>query len=135
MGLFETMPYVNFQDLNLDGIIRSMKTLLEDMRKLEELVGGYNTRIVKLEHFISNLENGKFPPEMIKSLYKWLEVNVPEILSMAVKQVWFGLTDGGYFVAYIPESWRDITFGTTEYDMMTILMPEFGHLVLMTKEG
>ena len=47
-----------------------------------------------------------------------------------IKTVWFGLTDDGYFVAYIPESWQDVTFRTTDYDMTTELMPEFGHLVL-----
>jgi hypothetical protein len=47
-----------------------------------------------------------------------------------IKTVWFGLTDDGYFVAYIPESWQDVTFRTTGYDITTELMPDFGHLVL-----
>lgn len=44
--------------------------------------------------------------------------------------VFFGLTDDGYFVAYIPESWDSITFETTGYDTNIDLMPEYGHLVL-----
>lgn len=44
--------------------------------------------------------------------------------------VFFGLTDDGYFVAYIPDSWESITFETTGYDTVVDLMPEFGHLVL-----
>ena len=44
--------------------------------------------------------------------------------------VFFGLTDTGYFVAYIPESWESITFETTGYDTVVDLMPEYGHLVL-----
>lgn len=44
--------------------------------------------------------------------------------------VFFGLTDDGYFVAYIPNSWESITFETTGYDTVVDLMPEFGHLVL-----
>lgn len=44
--------------------------------------------------------------------------------------VYFGLTDSGYFVAYIPESWSDIVFNTTEYDIFLPIEPEFGHLVL-----
>ena len=44
--------------------------------------------------------------------------------------VFFGLTDDGYFVAYIPNGWESITFETTEYDAIVDLMPEFGHLVL-----
>ena len=44
--------------------------------------------------------------------------------------VYFGLTDDGYFVAYIPESWSDIHFNTTGYDINLPIQPEFGHLVL-----
>ena len=44
--------------------------------------------------------------------------------------VFFGITDDGYFVAYIPESWDDITFYTTELDIFLPLQPEYGHLVL-----
>lgn len=44
--------------------------------------------------------------------------------------VFFGITDDGYFVAYIPESWDDITFYTTELDIFLPIQPEYGHLVL-----
>ena len=47
-----------------------------------------------------------------------------------VTMVFFGLTDDGYFVAYIPESWEDITFYTTELDIFLPIEPEYGHLVL-----
>ena len=36
----------------------------------------------------------------------------------------------GYFVAYIPETWDDITFGTTGLDIEVPCEPEYGHLVL-----
>lgn len=59
--------------------------------------------------------------------YAWLQT----IIQNAIKNVWFGITDAGYFVAYVPESWSDITFRTTEYDYVTELIPDFGHLVLI----
>lgn len=59
--------------------------------------------------------------------YAWLQT----IIQNAIKNVWFGITDAGYFVAYVPESWGDITFRTTGYDYITELMPDFGHLVLI----
>lgn len=59
--------------------------------------------------------------------YAWLQT----IIQNAIKNVWFGITDAGYFVAYVPESWCDITFRTTGYDYVTELMPDFGHLVLL----
>lgn len=48
MGLFETMPYVNFQDLNLDGLIRSMKTL-------SATVKSFDIRVEDLEKFKDNI--------------------------------------------------------------------------------
>lgn len=53
-----------------------------------------------------------------------------QIISNAIKNVWFGLTDSGYFVAYVPESWSDIEFGTSGLDVFPALMPEYGHLIL-----
>ena len=53
-----------------------------------------------------------------------------QLVANALKHVFFGLTLSGYFVAYIPESWDDITFETTGYDVELDAMPEYGHLVL-----
>ena len=44
--------------------------------------------------------------------------------------VYFGLTNDGYFVAYIPDGWNSITFETTGYDVNLDIMPEYGHLCL-----
>lgn len=45
--------------------------------------------------------------------------------------VFFGLTDSGYFVAYIPENWNEIGFATTGLDIEVPIQPEYGHLVLL----
>ena len=128
--LFEHFPYTNFQDLNLDVLLQKMKDLLAAMYELQSFVGGYDKRIRDLELFIAGLETGKFPQSFLNALYTWLSENVPEILSMAIKNVWFGLTDSGYFVAYIPDSWNEIKFNTTGLDIEIDLQPEYGHLVL-----
>ena len=133
MGLFESFPYVNFQDLNLNERLRHMQLLLAHMKEVDSYVGGFDDRIKTLEKFMAQMESGKFNDAFLNALYKWLHDNVPDIISEAVKQVWFGLTDAGYFVAYIPESWNDIQFNTTEYDYFTDLQPEFGHLVLSSR--
>jgi len=133
MALFEHFPYTNFQDLNLDELLRYMRELLAKMQELETLVGGYNDRIADLENFMEQMENGEFPPAFLASLYAWLSDHVPEILADAIKMVWFGLTADGYFVAYIPNSWDDIQFNTTEYDISIPLQPEYGHLVLSAR--
>lgn len=42
----------------------------------------------------------------------WIKNNLDYIFDETVKQVYFGLTLDGHFVAYIPESWDDIVFDT-----------------------
>lgn len=44
--------------------------------------------------------------------------------------VFFGLSESGYFVAFIPDSWKTVSFNTTGYDINVPIMPEYGHLVL-----
>lgn len=40
------------------------------------------------------------------------------------------ISDAGYIVYNIPDSWADITFRTTGLDIELDLQPEYGHLVL-----
>lgn len=133
MALFEHFPYTNFQDLNLDKLLQHMRELLEEMRSLSTLVGGFDDRIKDLENYIDKMEAGDFSDAFLDNLHEWLEINAPKIFYECVKMVWFGLTDSGYFIAYVPESWQDIQFNTSDYDIETELMPEYGHLILSTK--
>ena len=127
MALFETFPYTNFQDLNLNTLLQRMKNLLAAMKELQAFVGGYDARIRKLEKYISDLETGNFSPGFLEAIKKEL----PDLVGDVIKQVWFGLTDTGYFVAWIPDSWEEITFRTTGYDYITDLEPDYGHLTLL----
>lgn len=52
------------------------------------------------------------------------------LISNAIKNVWFGLNDAGYFVAYVPSSWADVQFRTTGLDFDSLMVPQFGHLVV-----
>lgn len=43
---------------------------------------------------------------------EWIAKNLEWVFDKIVKQVYFGLTLDGHFVAYIPDSWDDIIFDT-----------------------
>lgn len=43
---------------------------------------------------------------------QWIQDHMESIIRDAVKMLFFGLTDDGYFCAYIPASWDDIEFDT-----------------------
>lgn len=122
-------PYLNFNDLNLDWIIKHFKEFVEAIKALDGYADKHEKQIKELLEFEKALIDGKFPPEMEKALIKWCEENTSDIIAEAIKLVIFALTPDGYFVAYIPETWKDITFGTSGLDDF----PEgidYGHLTL-----
>ena len=43
---------------------------------------------------------------------QWIRDNTAQLFTTLAKQVFFGLTMDGHFVAYIPDGWQDITFDT-----------------------
>lgn len=61
----------------------------------------------KLDEFEALLEFGS---ESV--INNWIASNLEYIFTNVAKQVYFGLNEQGYFVAYIPDSWDDIVFDT-----------------------
>ena len=123
-------PYHNFSDYNLDWCIHTIKELTPRVERLENWKNEHEGEYQELKQMYDDIMSGNFPDSMINSLRDWLSRNAFDIIGEMVKMVFFGLTDSGYFVAYIPESWEDITFKTSEYDVEIPLFGEYGHLVL-----
>ena len=77
----------------------------------------------------------KYYEEWNKELEAWLTENAGQIYALFAKQVFFGLTDDGYFCAYVPDSWADIWFdtgaiyGTPEYGRLILGFDADGHPV------
>lgn len=68
--------------------------------------------VVKLQQELENLKNGGLLDFYEKQIAAWVDANMERIMSRAIKFVYFGLTSDGYFCAYIPDSWDEITFDT-----------------------
>lgn len=122
-------PYLNFNDLNLDWIIKHFKEFIEAIKALDDYADKHEKEIKELIEFERALVDGQFPPEMEKALIKWCQENTTDIIAEAIKLVFFGITDTGYFVAYIPESWSDIIFTTSGLDDFPEGI-EYGRLIL-----
>lgn len=121
--------YTDFHELNLDWLIASVKQLLIEMDNMEEWKAQHIEEYEQLKKLYDDIISGNFTPEMEEALYKWTTAHTVEIIGKAIKTVFFGINDDGYFVAYIPDSWSDIVFGTSGLDTF----PEgvdFGHLTL-----
>ena len=73
--------------------------------------------------------SGNFPQSITDAFNKWMQENALTLVAEMIKLVFFGITDTGYFVAYIPDGWNDILFGTTGLDIFPV-GEDFGHLTL-----
>lgn len=102
--LCKVVDYINKLIDTDREIIADVEALTEDMRIVNEWIKNFDSNVYAI---------------LTKEIEKYIAT-----------MVFFGITDDGYFVAYIPESWNDITFYTTELDIFLELEPEYGHLVL-----
>lgn len=129
MSYFE-YPHTRTYDNDLGWLIKHVKTNQEAISALEAWKTSVSADFYDLQAVIDAIRRGKLPEDIATGIEQWIADNFYDIVGRMIKTVWFGLTDSGYFVAYIPESWKDIVFKTTGYDYETELQPEYGHLVL-----
>ena len=127
--MFE-FPHTRTYDNDLGWLIKQVKSDVEALDALEKWKESAEGSIQDLQKLLDDIAAGNFPKEISDAIKNWITVNFYDIVGDMAKTVWFGLTDAGYFVAYIPSSWDEVKFKTTEYDYTTELQPEFGHLVL-----
>ena len=129
MSFFE-FPNTRTYDNDLGWLIKNVKTAADAINALEEWKDSAEGAIQDLQKLLDDIAAGNFPTEISDAIKNWIIANFYDIVGEMAKTVWFGLTDAGYFVAYIPESWDEVTFKTTGLDYTTELQPEYGHLVL-----
>lgn len=132
--MFNQYPYINENDLNLDYILKHIKDLMSRVSGLEEWRLTHESEYEELKLLYDQIVSGNFPPSMINALKDWLSKNAIDLIGELVKMVFFGITDDGYFVAYIPESWEDIIFGTSGLDDFPVGI-DYGHLTLSLEIG
>lgn len=93
----------------LNNVIEGTNGVIDDVEELKN-------DLATVQNWINNFDT------------KYAEKIIAQYIAT---MVFFGLTDSGYFVAYIPENWESIKFGTTGLDVDAPIQPEFGHLVLL----
>lgn len=125
----ENLPYSNFHDMNQDWLIRTVREVTERVEALEGWKAAHEDEYMELKSFYDNVIAGNFPSSIQEAFRTWMRRNAVSLVGELVKNVFFGITDAGYFVAYIPESWNDIIFNTTGLDI-TISGIEDGRLIL-----
>lgn len=127
-------PYTDPNLYNDDWLLSKMKELAAAIKDLDDWRSEWEEEYENLLELIRQIEAGIFPESIQEAFKKWMQENALSLVGELVKMVFFGITDNGYFVAYIPEGWDDIIFNTTGYD---INVPDFdfGHLTLSFEVG
>lgn len=120
----KVLPLVYDESLSYYEVLCKVRDKLNELITAETTTG---EAIESMQQAIDELES--CCDEVRQTLDGDLTAALENAIANVIKMVFFGLTDSGYFVAYIPESWEDITFATTGYDYPTGEY-NYGHLVL-----
>lgn len=114
-------PHVDPYLYNDDWLI---KTVLDISNEWKAKFPEWETRLDQQDALIAQIK------QELDQIVQLSPGFMESLISAAIRNVWFGLTDTGYFVAYIPGSWSSIRFATTGYDTVVPTTLEYGHLVL-----
>lgn len=128
MGFFNEFPHTRTYDNDLGWIIKTVKSYDDVISALNQWIETNTPKIEDLEKFKAALESGDLPAGVAEGIREWCVRNLYTLIGEAIKTCFFVL-ENGYLVAYIPDSWDEITFGTTGLDDF-VANYDFGHLTL-----
>ena len=100
-------------------VVKYINELIDSDKEIVEEIDKLKSDMTIVQEWIDNFN--------YEPLLNTVEEMVQKYLTAGV---YFGLTDDGYFCAYIPKSWQNVKFNTTGLDINVPLQPEYGHLVL-----
>ena len=128
MGFFE-FPHTRTYDSDLGWLIGTVKKLVDCCESMTTWKEEHEAEYLQLKALYDAILAGNFPQSITDAFNKWMQENALSLVAEMIKLVFFGITDAGYFVAYIPDGWEDIIFNTTGYDIFPAGL-DFGHLTL-----
>ena len=118
-GFTDYVPTVPQLYWNVDGNEQRYHLLCKQLHKLvcyADMLGQKinlnHEQIDKLEAEFEKFKESGFVDYYAAQIEAWIQANMERFISEAIKMVFFGLTEDGYFCAYIPKSWAGIIFDT-----------------------
>lgn len=116
---YKVLPLVYDDSLSYYEILCKVVTYINKLIEQDKIFGDELTNLLKelekVKEWINNFDTS-FLEELIKKY----------IATMILVEI----SNSGYIIYNIPESWKDITFNTTGLDIKLKIQPEYGHLVL-----
>lgn len=96
-------------------VIDYLNNLITDTNAIVENVNELSSALKEVQEWINNYDSS------------FAESIIEEHLAT---MIFVTISDSGYFIYHIPQSWDEIEFNTTGLDITLPLQPEYGHLVL-----
>lgn len=131
MSFFE-FPHTRTYDSDLGWLISHVNEYDEIIQALNTWIEENQPKMDDVYAFMEAMNSGNLPDGVKQGIYDWCSQNLVDLVGSTIPAVFFGVLNDGHFVAWIPDSWDDITFNTTYYDIVLSSHPEYkyGHLVL-----
>ena len=111
---------------NLNVISQNLETLKQNVDDNTNDIAQLQNQVQSLNTLLEAIKNGEYVDLYLDSLIKYIDNNLQKLVGRISYFVYFGLTDDGYFVAYIPPNWEFIQFTTD----MNCNSQTYGHLIL-----
>ena len=91
-----------------------VNTVITEVNKDGEGIEELQERVKALEDLLKEFQEHGFDDYYMDQIEKWLNDNMWCIMSWASRIVWFGLSDDGYFTAYIPDNFSFLVFDVVQ---------------------
>jgi hypothetical protein len=116
---FKVLPLVYDDSLSyyevLCKVVAKLNEMIDSMNELNDTVVDIQAAIAQLQEWVRNVDT--------TYISQWISEHLANMIFVEIN-------DDGYFVIYIPESWQDITFNTSGWDIVLDPPRDYGHLVL-----
>lgn len=117
---------VDSQEQRIHVLCKKLHELFDYLVQVAEAVNVDGDAIKALQDAFTKFMESGFEDYYAEQIKSWIDTHFASIISNAIKQVYFGITDDGYFCAYVPDSWSDIGFDTG----MVYGRSDYGRLIL-----
>lgn len=114
------------QEQRIHAICKQLAKIIGYADYISNQVNENSADISELQNLFEQFMESGFDDYYAEQIEQWINENLAYLYETLVKQVFFGLNEQGYFVAYSPDSWDDIVFDTgMQYGIDT-----YGRLIL-----
>lgn len=127
---------VKSQEQRIKIMCNLIQQLIDQYGSTDSQISQNTKDIAELKRLFEQFVESGFDDYYAAQIEQWFNDNAWRIYQLIAKQVYFGITSDGYFCAYVPDSWREITFdtgavyGTEEYGRLILRFDADGHGII-----